>query len=110
MIMQAKAETASKQEEFTIKSGFLRANIDLYWEYLEDFDAACDKLLESKRDILELNLSSVNFISSSYVGCLSSLILGAAKRKKRVNLKVSEDTSWLFEILGSSEILDLEVV
>ena len=110
MIMQADSEAASKEEEFTMKSGVLRANIDLYWEYLEEFDAACNKLLDSRRDVVELDLSSVNFISSSYVGCLSSLLLGAAKRKKRVNLKVSEDISWLFEILGSREVLDLEVV
>lgn len=108
---QDKAKAGPHPEEiFSLGKGVIRARRDLYWEYLEEFEAACARLLESRGSRLEVDLSAVNFISSSFVGCLGSLVYKASRRRKRVNLKVTMDTSWLFEIMGNQEFVDLEVV
>lgn len=95
---------------FTINKGVLRVNSDMYWEFLEEFDAACKKLLDSRRSRLEVDLTPVSFISSSFVGCLSNLVVRASRLKKRVVLKVTLDVSWLFDIMGGQKIVEMEVV
>lgn len=96
-------------EAFTVHNGVLRAKKDLYWEYLEEFDAACKELVKARRSTVEVDLSSVNFISSSFLGCLSTTVLRASRLKKRIKLKVSLDVSWLFDIMGVEKNLDMEV-
>lgn len=109
-VMPAKMDEADKAPEvFTLHNGVLRAKRDLYWEYLEEFEAACKELVKSRRSMLELDLSSVNFISSSFLGCLSTTVLRASRLKKRIRLKVSLDVSWLFDIMGVEKNLDMEV-
>ncbi len=97
-------------EAFSVSRGVLVANNDMYWEFLEEFDAACQRLLESRKRELRLDLTAVNFISSSFVGCLGNLVLQASRLKKRVRLKVTLDVSWLFDIMGGYDVLELEVV
>lgn len=110
-ITRDKHESAVHSEEnFTLGKGFLRAKRDLYWEYLEEFEAACARLLESRVSRLRVDLSEVNFISSSFVGCLGNFVYRASRRRKKVNLRVTMDTSWLFDIMGDQKIVELEVV
>lgn len=95
---------------FHLAKGELHADTDLYWEYLEEFECACHKLLESRKSKLVIDLTKSNFISSSFVGCLGNLMLNASRVKKRIVLRVTLDTSWLFDIMGGPKLLDLEVV
>jgi anti-anti-sigma regulatory factor len=97
-------------ELFTVEKGVLRAHGEMYWEYLEEFEAACARLLESRRARIEVDLTSVNFISSSFLGCLGNMVLQASHLGKRINLKVTLDISWLFDIIGCQKNMDLEVV
>ncbi len=95
---------------FHLAKGELHADTDLYWEYLEEFESACQALLTSHNRKLVIDLTESNFISSSFVGCLGDLLLNAARLKKRIVLRVTLDTSWLFTIMGGPKLLDLEVV
>lgn len=95
---------------FSVGRGTLRANGDMYWEFLEEFAAACGKLLESRKGKLTVDLTAVNFISSSFVGCLSTLVLKASRLKKRGVLRVTLDVSWLFDIMGGQKIVEMEIV
>lgn len=98
-------------DPFKVAKGVLKPGVDLYWEYLEAFDAACQRLLESRQQRLVVDLTLVNFISSSFVGCLGNLMLQALRRKKRVTLRLTEDISWLFEIMGGQGgIMDVEII
>jgi|GEM_PF-1390317 hypothetical protein len=97
-------------ELFHVEKGVLRVNGDMYWEYLEEFDAACRKVLETRRSRIEVDLTAVNFISSSFLGCLGGLVLRASRLKKRITLKVTLDISWLFDIMGVQKNMDVEVV
>ncbi len=95
---------------FTVEKGVLRANGDMYWEHLEAFDAACREVLATRRNRIELDLTAVNFISSSFLGCLGTLVLKASRLKKRITLKVTLDVSWLFDIMGVQRNIDMEIV
>lgn len=95
---------------FTVDKGVLRAHGEMYWECLEEFEEACGRLLDSRRSRIEVDLTSVNFISSSFLGCLGSLVLRASHLGKRINLKITIDISWLFDIIGIQKNMDLEVV
>lgn len=110
MAKQGKAKHSAVPEIFTVDKGVLRANADMYWEYLEEFDAACQTVLDARRSRIEVDLTSVNFISSSFLGCLGNLVLRASRLKKRVSLKVTLDVSWLFDIMGAQSNMDIEVV
>lgn len=99
-----------EQKTFVVQNGVLTANGDLYWELLEEFEHACNQLLKSKRQQLTLDLTPVNFISSSFLGCLSNLVLKASRGKKRITLKVTRDISWLFEIMGGRKNMAMEIV
>ncbi len=100
---------ASEEEPFTVEKGVLRANGDMYWEYLEAFDAACRDVLETRRGRIEVDLTAVSFISSSFLGCLSALVLKASRLKKRILLKATPDVGWLFDIMGAQRNIDLEI-
>ncbi len=95
---------------FTVEKGVLRANGDMHWEHLEAFDAACREVLATRRSRIELDLTAVNFISSSFLGCLGALVLKASRLKKRITLKVTLDVSWLFDIMGAQRNIDMEIV
>ncbi len=110
MVQQTAPHSAETGSVFRVAKGELYADTDLYWEYLEEFDAACNKLLDSRKSKLLIDLTSVNFISSSFVGCLGNFVLQASRLKKRVILRVTLDVSWLFDIMGKPKILQLEVV
>lgn len=98
-----------EREVFTVEKGVLRANADLYWEYLEEFALACDKLLSSRRGTLEVDLTGVNFISSSFLGCLNNMLVQASSLKKHITIRVGQDVSWLFAIMGSRKNMDMEI-
>ncbi len=94
---------------FHVEKGVLRANGDMYWECLEEFDAACRKALETRRSRIEIDLTGVNFISSSFLGCLAGTVREASRLGKRITLRVTLDVSWLFDIMGARENMDVEV-
>lgn len=99
-----------EMDVFVVHGGVLTANSDLYWELLEEFEEACGKLLKSKRQNVVVDLTAVNFISSSFLGCLNNMVMKASRLKKRINLKVTLDVSWLFDIMGGRRNMVIEVV
>lgn len=107
-------DSASAKEPFSVEGGVLCANTDLYWNHLEEFEEACAAVLSAAGEEgigeVEVDLGGVNFISSSFLGSLNNLLLQAGRMKKRVVLKVGQDVSWLFEIMGSRRNLDMRVV
>lgn len=109
--MQANLDDAAPpREPFSVEKGLLRAHADLYWNHLDAFETACGRVLASRSGEIELDLAGVSFISSAFLGCLNNLVLRAGGAGKRVRLRVSQDVSWLFEILGSRRNLDMHVV
>lgn len=95
---------------FKVKNAILVARDDLYWEHLDEFESACDMLLDSPGDRLVVDLSSVAFISSEFVDGIGSLVVKAVRKRKKVVIRVSSDASWIFEVMGSQGLFEMEVV
>lgn len=102
-------ESGDAQGNFAVDKGVLRAWGDMYWECLEEFDNACKKLLKSRRTRVVLDLTAVNFISSSFLGCLTNTLMLASRLGKRMSIKVTLDISWLFDIMGAQKNIDIEL-
>ncbi|MDR1518978.1 MAG: STAS domain-containing protein [Planctomycetota bacterium] len=95
---------------FTLKNGVVRAKGDMYWEYLDEFEAACAKLLAMRRKCLKVDLSEVNFVSSAFFGAFGSLTLKAIRRKKKIIVRMTTDLIWLVDIMGMRQVVELEIV
>ncbi|MDR0363330.1 MAG: hypothetical protein LBJ46_11715 [Planctomycetota bacterium] len=83
---------------------------DLYWESLDAFVAAGDKLLAMPDRVLTLDFSKTSFMSSSFVGAIGTFIVRAVRRRKKVIIRSSLDVCWLFEIMGSRNMFEMEIV
>lgn len=106
---EAAGNQAKQHEYFHIANGVVTSDGNLYWELLEEFDAALGKLLECRKQRLVVDLRNATFISSTYVGCLYNFVMRANQRRKTVVVRVSEDIGWLFDIMGANKMVDLEV-
>ena len=95
---------------FLVSNAVIKAEADIYWEHAADFDALTCGLLASDSKNILLDLSQVAFISSNFIGPLSSFIVKAARLGKKVKIRATTDVSWLFDIMGGHELFELEVV
>ena len=103
-------KTAARSAGFSVANGILKVEGDLHWERLGEFEAACNRLLAARGGQLTLDLGSVSFVASSFIGSIASLVLLASGRRRLVNIKVGLDTSWIFEIMGGGKTVKLEIV
>ncbi|MCD8243517.1 MAG: STAS domain-containing protein [Parabacteroides sp.] len=96
---------------FHVSDSVLKAEGDIYWESVNDFEKAAKELIESeKNNIVTFDLTQVSFIASNLVGSLSALALMAGKRGKKIKILISDDVSWLFDIMGELDMVELEVL
>lgn len=95
---------------FHVSGSMLKAEGDIYWEHADDFEKAAIALIESRHETVVLDISQASFISSNFVGCLSTFALMAGRQGKKIIIKVSTDVSWLFDIMGELDMVELEVV
>jgi hypothetical protein len=95
---------------FHVSGPMLKAEGDIYWENADDFEKETIALIESRYETITLDISQASFISSNFVGCLSSFALMAGRQGKRIKIIVSTDVSWLFDIMGELDVVELEIV
>ena len=98
------------KDVFVVKGNRLVANGDLYWESHDAFSEKCQELLETESADIEVDLSRVNFMFSTYIGILGNLCLDAAERNKKLAVKVSPKTEWVFNLASFRQMIDLRVV
>lgn len=97
-------------EKFEIKDNVLVANSDLYWEDHNEFKAKCQTLIESGFNEIILDLSEVTFIFSAYMGTIGRLLADASNNNKRLTIRISDNLSWLFELVGFEKMINIELV
>lgn len=95
---------------FHVSGSMLKAEGDIYWEHADDFERAAIALIDSRYETVVLDISQASFISSNFVGCLSSFALMAGRQGKKIKIMVSIDVSWLFDIMGELDMVELEIV
>lgn len=96
--------------DFEIHDNILVANVDLCWENHEEFKRYCDELMQSDHEWVILDLSPVTFVFSTYMGTIGHLLTDAANQDKRLTIRIAQNLSWLFEMVGFEQIVDIEVM
>jgi hypothetical protein len=100
----------ARERIFTLAGNVIRTSGNMYWEYLDEFEKACAKLLSSRWNRLELDLRDADYMSSVYFGPLSNLLLKAAKLNKTVVIRATRDIGWFFETMGGGKFLELDIL
>lgn len=95
---------------FEIHDNVLVANVELYWENHAEFLRYCEILLQSDHDRIILDLSPVTFVFSAYMGTIGRLLAETANRQKHLTIRIPQNLSWLFEMVGFEKMVDIEVV
>ncbi|MCX7935038.1 MAG: hypothetical protein N3A66_07240 [Planctomycetota bacterium] len=96
---------------FEIEDNILTANLEhLYWEDHGEFIKQCSQLLRTPHKRIILDLSSVIFVFSAYVGTIGRLLTEAASQSKTLTVRINKNLLWFFELSGFAKMLDLEVV
>ncbi|MFH0910692.1 MAG: STAS domain-containing protein [Planctomycetota bacterium] len=97
-------------ENFEVRENILVANVDLCWEYHDEFVRKCEQLIQSAYEDIVLDLSDVTFIFSAYMGTIGHLIAESVRVSKRLTIRISQRLIWLFELIGFEKVIHVEVV
>ena len=97
-------------DNFEIRENVLFANIDLYWENHAQFREKCEELLKKDYEEVILDFTDVSFIFSAYMGTIGHLLADTANLNKRLTIRISENMTWLFELVGFEKMINIEVV
>ena len=96
--------------DLELVAGTLIANRDLYWEVEKEFDALCERLLQSDEKVLTLDLSRIGFVFSPYVSRIVRLHVAAKQQGKSLRMLISPRLSELFQLSGLDSELNVELV
>lgn len=97
-------------DNFVLQGNVLTANTDLYWETHAEFRSQCEVLTNSEFHEIVIDLSCVSFIFSAYMGTIGKVLADSAKKKKHLTIRISDNLSWLFELVGFEKLINIEVV
>ncbi|MHC4871192.1 MAG: STAS domain-containing protein [Planctomycetota bacterium] len=97
-------------EKFEIKDNVLVSNCDLYWEDHNEFKEKCQTLINTDNENVILDLSNVSFIFSAYMGTIGHLLAEASNNSKKLTIRISDNLSWLFELVGFEKLIKIELV
>ena len=97
-------------EKFEIKDNVFISNCDLYWEDHNEFKEMCNTIVNSKHDKIILDLSNVSFIFSAYMGTIGHLLAESGQNKKNLTIRISDNLSWLFDLVGFKKMVNIEIV
>lgn len=95
---------------FFVDDAVLKAEGDIYWECVREFDVLANDLVESENALLTLDLSEADFISSNFIASLTGLSVKAARLGKQITVLVAPDSGWLFELLGEQPHVTFEIL
>jgi anti-anti-sigma regulatory factor len=95
---------------FDVQKGTLRVHDDLYWDAEDDFQRAVTALLESKERNLTIDLTSVNFIFSPFMGHIVRFCVTAKEKGKNVRVIIGKQIEGIFRSSGLIGELPISVV
>lgn len=103
-------EENKMSEHFEIKENTLFIDIDLYQDSLNEFTNKIDKLIETDAPEICVDLSRVNFISSSFIGKLAHLHHWLMNEKRYIKLIISPSMKETFDMCKFFDYMKIEVV
>ena len=99
-----------RKKNLEVSAGVLTVHADLDQHMTEEFDEACDQLLESGVRDLVIDLSPIDFVSSSCFGIILALQVKCVSREKELSLKVTQDLVGVLDLLGVRSMIPTTVV
>ena len=97
-------------KKIEVTGGTLVAHIDLDHHRQEEFEAACESLLDSGVRDLVIDLSQCDFVSSACFGLILSLGVKCVSRGKEVSLKVKPELVSVLDLIGIRAMIPTTVV
>jgi anti-anti-sigma factor len=92
------------------ENGRLAASGDFSADAETGFDRACQELLAGKEKHLLVDLTEVTYLSSTYVGLLAEMCLGAKNQGKAVKVRAKPKLAALLRDAGLSTAAAIEEV
>ena len=89
---------------------YLTVLIDLDHNVSEQFDNACEKLLNSNGPELTIDLSKIDYINSNTLGTLVVTNDRAQEQGRRLLLKASPKVATILDLLSLREFIETEIV
>jgi len=83
---------------FVVTNGVLKAKSDLRREFLEEFCETSRALLQEPVKEVVIDLTSVDFIFSSFIGVLGNLSQDCHNIGKSLIIRLSEKLAWVMDI------------
>lgn len=93
-----------------IKGGVLFVSKDLRQDFDLSFDEACNELLESKEKALVINLGSVTYINSTYIGMIAATYFQAQASGKTLKVIARGSVLGILKAAGFEGFIQLEEV
>lgn len=91
-----------------IKDGVLHVSKDLRQDFDLSFDEACNELLESKSKGLVINLGSVTYINSTYIGMIAATYFQAQASSKTLKVIARGTVLNILKAAGFEGFIQLE--
>lgn len=91
-----------------ISGGVLHVSKDLRQDFDLSFDEACNELLESKEKSLVINLGSVTYINSTYIGMIAATYFQAQASGKTLKVVARSSVLNILRAAGFEGFIQLE--
>ena len=99
-----------KPKSIEVSGGFLTAHVALDNHFGDAFDAACEQLLESGASNVVIDLTQIEFVSSTCFGIILSLSVKCISRGKDLTLKINQELVEVLDLLGIRAMIPTMVV
>lgn len=93
-----------------VTGGVLTTYADLDQHMTDEFEQACIQLIDSGVRDLVIDLSQIDFVSSSCFGLILALQVKSISREKELSLKVKQDLVSVLDLLGVRSMIPTTVV
>ena len=97
-------------QRIEVIGGILTAHVDLDQYRTDEFEAACDQLLDSGVRDLVLDLCQIDFVASSCYGIMLSLSVKCVSRGKELSLKVKPELVSVLDLIGIRAMIPTTVI
>jgi anti-anti-sigma regulatory factor len=96
--------------KFVIEGDFLFVRGQLGIEDEKLYSEALFALLKSGHDMVHVDFSALDYVSSSYIGATGLMIMMAKEKNIVPNLIVSEKVARTFQLAGLDQIVNMRIV
>ncbi len=96
--------------DYELDNGVLKVSTDLRRDFDLSFDQACRELLGFPQDELRIDLSSVSYVNSTYIGMIAATFFQAQANGKTLSITARPAVLQVLRAAGFEGLIQLEAV